>query len=413
MTALVRRPIAPVVALPKNGPALDAITTRHSGPAVAAMFEALKNPKGRDPERRPPPAVEVHVVKLRRLRDKRCAATTPDDLRRVVARLNAKAEGGEVEASTARRIWSQCRCMFRQTFDHELDELRVRKDDPTSGVRSPRKGSEKQKAILYPDEALVLMSHPDVPLRGRRLWALLIYTGMRVSELRALDWASVDLVHRRIDVHQSIDQRADDEDKDDTKETKTGETREIDILEPLLPLLEAMREEADGAGRVCPFFYERPAGMLQTHLRTAGLSRAALLKSDKSHRALRAQDLRATCATWLGLAEQLDDGGRSIVGQRVSGSYVRDHLGHADYETTENHYLRGKGLRVDAVGAPFPALPGTLLGTENPEPAGGIPARNTCEPDPTGWRPPEIAPDPLRCRSRDETRTGAGAGGSG
>ncbi len=358
-------------------------------------------------------ALLLHVFSDATLRNKRSASTTPDDLRRVVARLNARVEADDIEWSTARRIWSQCRAMFRATFDHELDSLRVRTDDPTAGVRPPRGGAERALAILYPDEALVLISHPDVPMRARRLWALLIYTAMRVSELRALEWSAVDLAHRRIDVHQSIDQRADDDDDDDTKTTKTGTTREIDIFDPLVPLLEAMKVESGGKGRVCPFVYERPARELQTHLRVAGLTRAALLTTDKTHRALRAQDLRATCATWLGLAEQLDDGGRSIVGQRVSGSFARDHLGHDDFETTEDHYLRGKGLRVQHVGLPFPALPGDLLTDEKSVPGGGIPARNTCESTLSDSQAPVIITESVKCRSRGETRTGAGAGGSG
>jgi integrase len=353
-----------------------------------------------------------HVFDDATLGNKRAALTTSDDLRRVVVRLNARVEAGEIEWSTARKVWAKTRCMFREMFTHEQDDLRIRKDDPTAGIKPPRKGNEKQKAILYPDEALTLLSHPDVPIRARRLWALLIYTGMRVSELRALDWASVDFSHWRIDVHESIDHGADEGD-DDTKETKTGGTREVDIFEPLMPLLKAMRDESGGKGRVCPFVYERPARELQTHLGFAGLTRAALLKSNKTHRALRAQDLRATCATWLGLAQQLDDAGRSIVGRRIDGEYARDHLGHEDYETTEDHYLRGRGLRIDVVGAPFPSLPADLLTPQKQEPPEGIPAENSCFPGVPAPHLAEIAEEDSRCRSRGGTRTDAGEGGAG
>jgi integrase len=293
----------------------------------------------------------------------------PDDLRRAVARLNAKAEAGGLEQSTARRIWAQGRCMFRQSFDHERDDLRIRRDDPTAGVRPPRKGNERAKAVLYPDEARQFLECARVPVEARRLWAALLYTGMRYSELCALEWPSVDLVHRRILVHESLDRGSEEENA--TKETKTGTTREIDILPALQPLLEAMKEETGGRGRLFPEAYEQPARELRVQLALAKVTREALHKTDRNRRAIRAQDLRASCATWLGLAEQLPDGGAAIVGRRVSGSFVRDHLGHDRYETTERYYERGRGLRIEHVGVPFSPLPADLVA--------GIPAKNTCE----------------------------------
>jgi plasmid replication initiation protein len=119
-----------------------------------------------------------------------------------------------------------------------------------------------------------------------------------------------------------VDRDADDENA--TKETKTGNTREIDVLPALFPLLEAMHRESDGRGRLFPEAYEQPARELRVHLILAGVTREALHKSDKSRRRIRAQDVRASCATWLGLTEQLPDGGAVLIGRRVSGSYVRD-----------------------------------------------------------------------------------------
>lgn len=315
-------------------------------------------------------AIKKHVFDDRALATKTAAATTPDDLRRVVGRLNAKATSNVIDQSTARRIWAQARCMFRAMFDHDQDELRIRKDDPTAGVRPPRHGTNRKKPVLYPSEAEALLSHPEVPLRARRLWALLLYTGMRVGELLALDWSSIDLKHRRISVHESLDR----ESEDDTKETKTGEARDIDIVPALVPLLEAMHRESGGKGRVT-WGYVSGSIMLRKHLATAGVSREALFALDSLRRQIRVQDLRASCATWLGLAEQLPDGGLANVGCRVSGKYVRDFLGHAEYETTERYYERGAGLRLEHVGIPFPPLPPTLLVDESR----AISAENTCD----------------------------------
>jgi hypothetical protein len=65
LSKLTRVPIAPVVALPADGPALDPIKVRHAGPRVVAAFSELLKPASERVER---PKVEVHVVKLKRRR---------------------------------------------------------------------------------------------------------------------------------------------------------------------------------------------------------------------------------------------------------------------------------------------------------------------------------------------------------
>lgn len=333
------------------------------------------------------------------LRNKRCAFTTPDDLRAVVARLDTLVELKKLKWRTASKIWKRCRVMFHESFSHRLNSLRIRQDDPTNGVKPPRGGVDTAKTILYPDEVTTLLACELLPVEARRLWALMIYLGLRVSELAALDWSAVDMKGRRVVVHRSIDQDADEDADDDTKETKTGDSREIDLFDPIFPLFVALHEETGGVGRVCQFAYATPVERLQSQLRKAGLTRAALLTSSETQQRLRAQDLRATCATWLGLCEQLDDGGRSIVGTRVSRSYASDHLGHRDRTTTEKYYLRGKGIRIHHVGMPFPPLPATLLGPSEP----GIPVKLTCQNNGGEMQPSETASQSARRGSTRRT----------
>src|SRR5205823_4335365 len=109
-----------------NGEYLDRWTDERKGRIVTAVHVRA--------------ALLLHVFSDATLKNKRCAGTTSDDLRRIVARLNARVEAGELEWTTARRVWSQCRCMYRQSFDHELDDLRIRKDDPTAAVRPAAEG---------------------------------------------------------------------------------------------------------------------------------------------------------------------------------------------------------------------------------------------------------------------------------
>lgn len=301
-------------------------------------------------------AILLHVLDRRDLRDKPCTDVTADDLRAVVARLDRRVQADEIEATTARRIWSKVRVMFVDMAEHKVPALRVRTDNIAPGVRPPDRGIDKDKTTLYPDEAAQLLACKDVPLAHRRVWALLLYTGLRVSELRALKWASVDLRHQQIHVHQSGDQDSDDA-------TKTGKGRIVQIVPALLPLLDAMAREAV-VPNVVTWIHTMPSSVLRTHLRVAGLTREALFTTDKTRRALRAQDARATTATWLGLAMQLHEAGLGVVGRRVDPETIQGWLGHDDYKTTQRHYLRGKSLRVEAVGTPFAPLPADLLGPE-------------------------------------------------
>ncbi len=61
---LIRVPVAPVVALPSDGPALEPVTVRHAGPAVAGWFEALKRPAAAERVRNSVQRIEVHEVRL-------------------------------------------------------------------------------------------------------------------------------------------------------------------------------------------------------------------------------------------------------------------------------------------------------------------------------------------------------------
>jgi integrase len=294
----------------------------------------------------------LHVLDDSRLRDKPAAAVTRDDLRKVVAKLDAKVEVGSIQATTAARLWSKVRSMFCDMAESKVEKLRIREDNPVLGIRGPDKGDDRDKAILYPDEADQLLRCSAIDADARRFWAVLLYTGMRVSEVKALRWGSVDLQHREIHVHQSGDKKV--------KGTKTGKARTIPVVPALVPLLEAMGQMSEDGGRVFPRSFVHSAESLRAHVRAAGIKREALYATDTTRRALRAQDARASTATWLGILMQLPDAGEERVGCRVEPFMIKQWLGHEKLATTEKYYLRGKGLRVEHVGTPFGALPADL-----------------------------------------------------
>ena len=178
----------------------------------------------------------------------------------------------------------------------------------------------------------------------------------------------MDIPHRRIHVHQSGDKKV--------KGTKTGKARQVQIVPALVPLLEAMYRKGDKTDRVFGKMFDAPALQLRTHLLQAGLDREALFTTDKTRRAIRAQDARASTATWLGILMQLPDAGEKRTGRRVEPFLIKEWLGHGDLKTTETHYLRGQGLRVENVGVPFGPLPADLLGAECSEAASS--GANSC-----------------------------------
>jgi len=104
------------------------------------------------------------------------------DLRRALARLHAR---GAAPASLARRLSA-----WRRFFDW-LARRREIDTNPAIGIRAPKRARRLPKA-LSPDQAVQLAAHEpaDSPLalRDKAMVELLYSSGLRLSELVALDW---------------------------------------------------------------------------------------------------------------------------------------------------------------------------------------------------------------------------------
>jgi integrase/recombinase XerC len=109
-------------------------------------------------------------------------AVAPASVRRYAAKLHA---GGLGPASIA-RVLSAWRSFYRW-----LGARGAAPANPVSGVRAPRRPSRLPKA-LAPDQATALAAHETdgspAGLRDRALVELLYSSGLRLSELVALDW---------------------------------------------------------------------------------------------------------------------------------------------------------------------------------------------------------------------------------
>ena len=82
----------------------------------------------------------------------------------------------------------------------------MREDNPARDVQGPDRGTRKIKVFLYPSEWTALAECERVPLPWRQLFAIAIYTYLRASEIRGLDWPDVDLEHRVIMVHRQVNE---------------------------------------------------------------------------------------------------------------------------------------------------------------------------------------------------------------
>jgi integrase len=272
------------------------------------------------------------------LRGKAMRDITQDDLRRVVAALDRKIHDPAAlfAWTTAGKTWGAVTKLFRDAARSKDPALRVLRVNPCDGVEGPDRGHEKAKQWVYPREFAALIACEENPLRWRRIYAVATYLYLRLSEVRALDWSDLDLVHAMARIHRSTDERG----RHVREHTKTGSVRLFRIEPALMPVLKAMALESGAVGRVFGSVANAP-GELRAHLLRAGVSRAALHDATETSLALRFHDLRATGITWAAIRGD-------------SPLEIRDRAGHAELEQTNEYMRRAAG--AGEVGQPFPSL---------------------------------------------------------
>ena len=258
--------------------------------------------------------------------------------------LDRKIVTGSLSWKTAWNVWSVWTTACKAACSSKKRHLRVRGDNPCTGVDAPERGFKRSKSWLWPSEFLTLVSCPDVPLRRRRVYCLAVYLYERGSELRAQAREDIDLEVSVIHVHQAMDRN-----QRDKKDTKTGVKRRFRIEPNLMPLLRVMFAEGGTEG---PLTTMRDRKYWSTGLRkdlhTAGVTREDLFANDKTRMHITFHDLKATAVTWMAIR---GDDPLKIM-QRAA---------HKQFSTTQG-YLRAAEMVGDAIGTPFPELPRELLG---------------------------------------------------
>jgi integrase len=290
------------------------------------------------------------------VRGKHVRDWTSEDVRAIVASLDAKIAADEISAKYARNVWGTATKMCADAVKSKVEALRVRNDNPARDVEGPDSGDERAKQFLYPSEFVQLVACEDIAMRWRRAIALAIYMFPRAGELRALRWEDVDLAHGLVHVHQAFDRRT-----REVSTTKSGKGRRVPIEPALVPLLRVMHAERDATGLVCPM-PNRMASRLREWLGKAKITRRELTdETSKTTKPLAWHDLRATGLTWC-----------AVRGDEAMK--IMQRAGHEDIATTMI-YVRTADTIGTSFGDVFPPLPasllGTLLGTSRAEAACG------------------------------------------
>lgn len=128
----------------------------------------------------------------------RLCDVTRSDLQRLVS---AWQEAG-LSPSSIRNTINAVRTIYRSA---DLLVEGAVPPSPTLGLRLPAVRGRRER-IASPDEATRLLE--ALPRGDRALWATALYAGLRLGELRALDWNHIDLASGTIAVERSFDPKA-------------------------------------------------------------------------------------------------------------------------------------------------------------------------------------------------------------
>jgi integrase len=283
----------------------------------------------------------------------RMRAITKDHARQLSAELDDKVLAKELHWSTATKVWGVATKMFRDSVESKVAALRVLETNPFQGVKGPERGVRKGKQWLYPTEAIQLLACPEVPLRWRELYALMMYLYTRPEELAALECSDVNLEHGYVHVHRAIDLRS-----AHVKPTKTKRTRKVPIKLAIRPLLTRLVKSAGKTGPLIRFEHankkqkhglppvEDLAATLRRHLERAKVDRVDLHRKTEGTKRITFYDLRATGITWEALA-------------KTEMLTIMQRAGHDEPKTTLGYIREAEAVGYDA-GVPFPPLPESL-----------------------------------------------------
>jgi integrase len=150
----------------------------------------------------------------------RLSELTRLDLQDFADRL--RAEG--LSPSTVRNTLIPLRAIYRRALARGVVTV-----NPTHGLQLPAVSGRRER-IASPDEAARLLEAVDSS--DRALWATAMYAGLRMGEIRALQWSDVDLAGGVLRVERSWDEKA-----REPVETKNRGKRRVPLIPAFRDLL--------------------------------------------------------------------------------------------------------------------------------------------------------------------------------
>lgn len=258
---------------------------------------------------------------------------------------------GRIMPKTALNLWSVVTSAFKHSCSSKDRSLRVREDNPCTGVLPPDKGDSRRKPWLYPREIAKLLACelPTVPLEWRRLYAVAVYTYLRPGELAELRWSDFDLEAGVLSISRAwswIEKSV------GPPKTRNG-VRRLPLAPTLVELLEVMSSGKRADALVFPRFrtmgHSKAALKIRKHLAAAGVADARLSDSSATRMHVGFRSLRDTGITWLALA------GTPI-------QHMQRRAGHDNMQTTMGYVKEAEDLTGGTLGEPFAPLPLCLFG---------------------------------------------------
>ena len=279
------------------------------------------------------------------------AELTPDDVRSFVKHLEDAVHAETIGPKRALNIYGELTSAMADATEANDASIRVRTDNPCDKVRGPEKGDARSKPFLRPAEVVQLLSCDEatVPVYRRALYALAVYTGARVGELRALAAEDVDFEAMQITIAKQATRKGELKGK-----TKTRRARTVRIEPALLPLLRVLVTRSgdttatEGPETLLHVHNEDHARLLREDLDAAGCDRPAIAADDDLRAPLTFHGLRDTCLSHMAV-------------RRDPPQDIQWRAGHSTPAMTEKYIAQARYEAGDSFGVPFPPLPASFL----------------------------------------------------
>jgi integrase len=239
-----------------------------------------------------------------------------DVQRRDVQRLADELLAAGRDPSTIRNALMPLRVIYRRAL--EDGDVGV---SPCAGLRLPAPRGRRER-IASPAEAATLIGALERP--DRALWATAFYAGLRLGELRALQWENVDLASGIIRVEHALDSKG----ATIAPKSRSGK-RVVPIVGALRELLLERRLDAEDGyvfGK-----RQQPISASSVYVRARSAWKKAGLRGIGLHEA------RHTCAS-------------VMIAAGVNAKAITHYLGHSSIEVTFDLYGHlMPGSEVEAV----------------------------------------------------------------